>query len=182
MTTARKSAASSQAAKTPAKVVEESIATAKETVETTLKQAQDVSTKNVEDVISLSKEQVDKTLENASKSFDEAVSFATANAEASAKSYSVVSKGGEAMARKLMDLSKASVENQYAIARKLMTVTSVTQLMEIASDHAKASYDTMVSESTSMTEMMVKITNDAAAPLSERMHATMELVGKPIAA
>lgn len=170
------------AATTPAKVVEDTIATTKETMETALKQAQEVSTKNVDGAMLVTKEQLDKAMESASKGFEDAVTFASANADAAAASYDIVAKGGEAVARKVMDLSKASVENQFAIARKLLTVTTLTDLLEVTSDHAKASYDTMVSESTAVSEMMVKIANDATAPLSQRVNATMEIIGKPVAA
>ena len=57
-------------------------------------------------------------------------------------------------------------------------VKTIQELVELQNAYAKASIDALVSESTKMQELTVKIANEALAPLSARVNATVEVLSK----
>lgn len=180
MTTAKKTTAT--AATDPVKVAESTIANTQKQMETTLQQVQDFGAKNAESVMEASKDQLDKLMAHATKSFDEATSFSKENGDAMVTAMTVVGKGSEDLTRTLMALSQEAVETQYAMTRKLMTVSSMKELVDVTTDQMKSNYDAMIQHTTTLSEMMVKIANDAVAPINGRLNAAVDRMGKPLAA
>lgn len=184
-TTAAPTAAAAPAAPVaadPAKIVESTIANTQEQMEATLKQVQEFGSKNVEGAMVAGKDQLDKLIAQATQSFDEATSFGKENTDAVVTSMSVVAKGSEDLTRTMMGLSQDAIEQNYAMVRKLMGVASMKELVDIANDQMKANYDAMIQQSTQLSEMMVKIANDAVAPINGRFNAAIDKMGKPLAA
>lgn len=180
MTTAKTKTAS---VATPAvQAIEETIAATKETMENAVKASQDAYAKNLEGTIAASKEQFDKMSVNLFKSFDDLTAFNKANVEAAVAAGTLMGKGMEDLGKALFEFSKISTDNAVATLKAIMTAKSVREVVEVQSEFSKAAFDGMLAESAKLSEMSVKVANEAMAPINARVNATVEKFAKPLAA
>ena len=59
---------------------------------------------------------------------------------------------------------------------------SSREIVDLQSEYAKTSFDNIVSEGTKISEMTVKVANEALEPINARMNAAVEKMSKPVAA
>lgn len=100
------------------------------------------------------------------------------NVEAVVQSGSIVVKGMEALGQELMAFTKAQVEGNVAATKALFGVKSFDEAVKLQGDFARKSFDTAVAEGTKLTEMSVKVANDAVAPIQARVDATVKQIMK----
>lgn len=150
------------------KSVEDAIATAKQ---------------NLEGLVKAQQEQVEKASAQVLKGYDELTALTKQNVDAFVKSGTVVAKGAEEAGKQVAAFTQSSLEKSVSNAKAMLAVKTIQELVELQNAYAKASIDALVSESTKMQELTVKIANEALAPLSARVNATVEVLSKkPVAA
>ncbi|HKW53974.1 MAG TPA: phasin family protein [Stellaceae bacterium] len=91
-------------------------------------------------------------------------------------------EGIEAIGKEMMGYARSSLENAAEAATALLAAKTFEDLVQVNSDFAKASFERMVERSTKLSEMGVKVANEALAPLGDRVEATFQKLGKPLAA
>lgn len=150
------------------KSVEDAIATAKQ---------------NLEGLVKAQQEQIEKASAKVLKSYDELTVLTKENVDALVKSGTVVAKGAEEAGKQVAAFTQSSLEKSVSNAKALLAVKTIQELVELQNAYAKASIDALVSESTKLQELSVKIANEALAPLNARVNATVEVLSKkPVAA
>ena len=92
------------------------------------------------------------------------------------------SEGMEAIGKEVMGYARNSLENAAEAATALLAARTFEDLVQLNSDFAKASFERMVARSTKLSEMGVKVANEALTPLGDRVEATFRKLGKPLAA
>lgn len=164
------------------KTLEDVAAQAKETVEEMMKASQEQVTRQFEQTMTMTKDQVEKASQQILKSYDEMTAFNKQNVDAVIQSGTIVAKGVENLGKAVASFTQSSIEQSVATGKALLTVKSVRDLVDLQSAFAKSAFDTFMAESTRMSEMSVKVANEALAPINARVNATVEKFGRPIAA
>lgn len=150
------------------KSVEDAIATAKQ---------------NLEGLVKAQQEQMEKASAQVMKGYEELTALTKGNVDAFVQSGTVVAKGAEEAGKQVAAFTQSSLEKGVSNAKSMLAVKTIQELVELQKAYTKASLDALMSESTKLQELTVKVANEALAPLSARVNATVEVLSKkPIAA
>ena len=158
------------AAATPISQLKDTImATAKKTATT------DYTTKAKEmaaDVQTRAKAAYDK----GSELTKEAVEFQKGNLEAVVESGKILAAGMQDMSRTYVEEAKTAAETVQEDVKKFAAVKSPTELFQLQGEILRRNFDAMVSTTSKNTESMLKLANEAFAPMSNRMSLAAEKV------
>lgn len=108
----------------------------------------------------------------------EATEFNKANIEAMVESGKVLAGGVQEMAREGVEDTKTVWETITADAKKMAAVKSPTELFQLQGELARRNFDAMIAYGSKNTEKMIKLANDAFAPVSNRMSVAAEKITK----
>jgi len=167
------------------KAVDEAVNVTKQTVESVVQAGTDAASKSYEQAVAASKEHVDaavKAGETAFRNYEELVAFGKDTMDAMIKSSTIVLKGWQDMTRAVMGFAQASLDESIAHSKKVSGVKSVHELVELNQGFAKTGLDKAVAETSQISDMAMKLLEEAAAPLSDRVDVAVEKFIKPIAA
>lgn len=164
------SAKKETATHTAAKQVEDAVAVGKKTVE----QAMKASTEGYEQAMSMTKEQVEKASAAFFKGYDEVATLNKQNVEAMVKASDVLAKGAESVGKAYFDFAQSSAEASVEATKAMMGAKTVKDMVDIQSDYARTSFDNFMAESTRISEMTVKLANEAFAPIQAQVNAAFE--------
>jgi phasin family protein len=131
-------------------------------------------------VIETTQEQFAKAAETQLKAADEMAAFGKSNVEAFIQAGTIFFQGFEQIARTIVGITQAQVESSMTVAKSLIAAKTVTELTDLQNAYAKSTFDHAVSEATHLSELAIKITNEAIEPLSARVTATIEHISKPV--
>lgn len=151
----------------------------KDTLETTVQAAQDAAVKNVEQAVAYTKEQVDKMGKQVFQAYDEAAGFQKQNVDALMQSSTALAKGLETLSKAMMAYGQAQYEQGVTVAKAMLQVKTLREMVDLQAEYARTSFDAMVAEATKVSEISVKVANEAIEPLSARVNAAMEKLAKP---
>lgn len=163
MTAAKKAAAP----KIDTKPIEDAVAAGKQTVE---------------QAVAATKEQVEKASTAALQGYDEMASVNKDTMDAYAKAGNVVAKGMEDLGKTLFAFAQSQAEANVEAAKSLMGAKTINDVMEIQSELARSQFDAFVAESTKVSEMTMKVANEAGEPIQAQLTVVVEKMMKPAAA
>lgn len=131
-------------------------------------------------------EQTQKQFEQASaqmmKGYEDLTALSKENIDALVQSGTVAIRGAEALGKEVAAYTQASFEKSVAAGKAMMGAKSLREVVDLQNDYAKANFDALVAESTKLSEMSVKLTTEAFAPVAARFNATVGKITKPLAA
>jgi phasin family protein len=104
----------------------------------------------------------------------ELADFARANVEAVVEASRVAAEGAKAIGQNAVSSQRNGFEQAADAIRSLAEAKSPTEYLQLQSDFARASFDRAVSESSKLTESLVKLAGEAFQPLSNRASANAE--------
>lgn len=131
-------------------------------------------------VIETTQDQFAKAAESQFKAADEVAAFGKSNAEAFIQAGTIFFHGFEELARTFVGLTTAHVESSMTTAKALITCKTLTEVTDLQNAYTKSAFDSAVSEATQLSELAIKITNEAIEPISARVTATIEQISKPV--
>ena len=108
----------------------------------------------------------------------EATEFTKANVEAVVESGKIFVTGAQELLKDNIETGKTVIETVTEDAKKVAAVKSPTELMQLQAEIARRNFDAMVSYGSKRTEAWVKLTNEAFAPISNRVSVAVEKVSK----
>jgi phasin family protein len=138
--------------------------------------------KNYERFFSATKEQVEKASASAFKSYEDLSKFSKENLEAYVTAGTTVAKGLETIGRAWVNFTQETFEAGAQVAKALLSAKTLREAVDVQTDFAKTTFDKLVAEGTKVSEISVKVANEAAEPLNARLNATIEKMLKPVAA
>ncbi len=97
-----------------------------------------------------------------------------ANVEAVVEASRVAAEGARTIGQDVVAKQRDSFEQAADAIRSFAEAKSPTEYLQLQGDFARASFDRMVSESSKLTETMVKLAGEAFQPLSNRATANAE--------
>jgi phasin family protein len=175
----KKSAAAVDAALKP---VESAAYAGKETVESMMKAGSEAAQKGYAQAVQMTKEQVEKTSEAMFKSYDQINTFGKENLEAVVASGSIVAKGVENLSKEVFALAQSSFETSMNLAKAFMGVKSVREAVDLQSELSRTQFDKLMADSAKLTELSMKVANEAFQPIQARFNVAFERMMKPVAA
>ncbi|HRJ60016.1 MAG TPA: TIGR01841 family phasin [Azospirillaceae bacterium] len=141
-----------------------------------------VAKKNLEGALSAQKEQFEKATSQILKSYEDVAVAAKENVVAVVASSTIVAKGAEEAGKQVAAFTQSSAETAVANGKAALAVKTINELFELQTSFFKTSVENFIAESSKLQELTVKIANDAAAPISARVNATVEKLVKPVVA
>lgn len=122
-----------------------------------------------------------EAMSKSAKLAEELVGITRGNVEALVSSGRIAVAGAQAIGQEAVELGKQGLEEASAAVKGFAEAKSPTELMQRQSDYARAAFDRMVSNSSRMTESLVKFAGEAFEPLSTRASVNAERVNSIVA-
>jgi phasin family protein len=148
----------------------------KETPMTTTKTTK--ATEGFKKAVSDTQAKAKQAFEKTSAMFGEYGEFTKGNVEAVVESGKILASGLQEFGNELVAEGKTSVETLTSDVKELAAVKSPTEFVKVQSDIMRRNFDTAVSYGSKNTEAMLKLANDAFAPISGRFSLAMEKIRK----
>ncbi len=141
-----------------------------------------------EEVVAMSKEQVKQqdrkpsapAVPTPKATFDEVNRFNRENVEAVMQVASAVARCYEELGAEWANYAKASMEEGVAASKALMGCTSVQEAIDVQTGYARTAFDHYLSESARLSEISLKIANQAFEPLNTRFNVAAEALSRPL--
>lgn len=108
----------------------------------------------------------------------EAGDFNKANVEAVVESGKIFLAGAQEIVKSDVETGKGLIEVATADVKKVATIKSPTELFELQGEITRRNFDAAMSFGSKRTEALVKLYNDAFAPISNRVSVATELAKK----
>ncbi len=134
------------------------------------------ATETFDQVSSASTEAVRENIDRSLAAMSEVSSFGKQNMEAWLASATATQKGFETLSARTVAFSKQALENHVAATKAIMTSKSVQEFVEKQNTYAKSSFETYVSELSTLSELVSGAAKDALQPINERMNAVGDLI------
>jgi phasin family protein len=115
-------------------------------------------------------------VEKSAKLGEEMVDFAKGNVEAMVASARVAAKAGESFSQEAAEYGKKNFENATSVFKSFATAKSPTELFQLQSDYAKASFDSAVAQASRVSESLMKAAGEIAQPISNRYALAAEKI------
>lgn len=163
-----------QTATLGAETVEKAVKAGKETFDKATQAGTDALNTGYAQALAMTKEQVNAYFPSAANGFDDIAGFGKDNLDAAFKFGSVAAKGFEAIGKELMEFNRMALEANMERATALLGCKTVEDLVEVQSDIARGNFDEFVAQGTKITEISVKVANEAVEPISVRVNDTVE--------
>ena len=106
----------------------------------------------------------------------DAVEFQKGNFEALVESGKILAAGMQDMGRSYADEAKSAAETVQGDVKKFAAIKSPTELFQLQGEIARRNFDALVSTTSKNAEAMLKLANEAFAPVSTRMSLAAEKV------
>ena len=152
------------------KRIEDAVEVGKKSVE----QAMKASTESYEQTISMTKEQIEKASEALLNSYDEASALNKESIDAVVKAGEILTKGAETVGNAYYEITQASAEASVKATKAMMRAKTTKEFVEIQAEFTRTSFDSFLSESTRLSEMSVKVVNEAFEPLQKQLNTSFE--------
>ncbi len=104
------------------------------------------------------------------------------NSDACMRSLQCLTAGATQISQALAQYSQNLMQMSVAACQAASSARTLKDVAELQSDYAKTSMDALVENGTRITEMALKIANDASAPISQRANETMQQFSQRTAA
>ena len=84
-------------------------------------------------------------------------------------SYATATKGFADYGLKVIEATRANTNAAFDYAGKLMTVKSVSDVVELSTAHLRSQYETLTAQTKELTALAQKVTTETTAPLKDTM-------------
>ena len=141
--------------------------------------AQMFNPKGFEDYMGQAKEQVEKAQAQTTKAMADMAAFSKENVDAFVVASTLYAKGFENVGKAWYALTQETVEASAAVAKALLGAKTLKEAVDLQTDFAKTTFDKYVAESTKLSEMSIKVANEAIQPINARVNVAVEKLLKP---
>ena len=169
---APKKAAAKTLASKPAKAAPKPAALATKGLKTmndTVKKFADEAKTRAEAMTADFNEKAKEAFAKSSKLAEEAVEFNKANVEALVESGKIAAKGIETLGQEGVTFARKSFEDTTAALKGYTAVKTPADFFKLYAENSKKAFDAAVAQTSKTSELVVKLTNDSFAPISNRV-------------
>ena len=169
---APKKAAAKTIASKPAKAAPKPAALATKgfkTMNDTVKKFADEAKTRAEALTADFNEKAKEAMAKTSKMAEEAVEFNKANIEALVESGKIAAKGIETLGQEGVTYARKSFEDTTAALKGYTAVKTPADFFKLYAENSKKAFDAAVAQTSKTSELVVKLTNESFAPISNRV-------------
>jgi len=130
----------------------------------------------------MNNDQMEKMTSTMLQSCTEMNSMMRDTMNASLQSMSIMTKGCSDMCDSISSLMQKTMEQSMKISQTMMSASSVNDLMDTHNNVIKASFDSMMGEMNSLSQLSTRIAQQAAEPVTKQLNETMSKITKMKAA
>ncbi len=116
--------------------------------------------------------------EKGTEALTEATEFAKGNVEAMVESGKILAAGAQDIGKTYAEEAKGAYETLTGDLKEFAAIKSPTELFQLQGKIMRRNFDAMVSAGSKNTETLLKLANDAYAPLSGRVNVAAEKLAK----
>lgn len=156
-----------------ASVTEPTITELKERIMATAKKSPDLST-----IVTEIKDKAKAAYEKGSSLAGEVGEFTKGNLEAFVESGKILASGAQEIGRDYVDESKSAFETLTADLKKIAAVKSPTEFFQLQGELTRRNFDSAIAFGSKSSEKFVKLSNEALAPISNRVSVAVEKISK----
>ena len=98
------------------------------------------------------------------------------------KANAALSEGLEAIGKEVILYARRSFEQAAETATALLGAKTIEDVVQLNTAYAKANLEGLIEGSARLSEMGMKVANEAMAPLGGRVEAAIQKLSKPVAA
>lgn len=135
-------------------------------------------TKGIQDAIADAQEKAKVAFEKGTASFGEVTEFTKGNIEAFVESGKILAAGAQDFGTTYAADSRAAFEKLTADAKELASAKSPTDFVQMQGDLLRRNFDAAVAAGSKNSEAMLKLFNEAFAPISGRVSLAIDKVRK----
>ena len=128
------------------------------------------------DMVNNMSERAKAASEKTTQMMSQAGEFGRGNVEAFVQAGKIGAEGMQEIGRDNMEFAKKNFEDASSAMKDFTSVKSPTELFQLQGEIARRNFDAMVSTTSKNTEAMLKLANEAFAPVSNRMSLAAEKV------
>ncbi len=121
-------------------------------------------------------ERAKSAMEKSAKVMEEMTELTRGNMEALVASSKAAARGVETLTHEAADFGRRQFEEASSALKSMTEVKSATDFFRMQSEFARAQFDAMVSESSKMSEAVIKLAGDVAQPITSRYSVAAERV------
>ena len=187
----RKPAQSVKAEKAAARVVSSTIDTTKQIAEgnrtmtkdtiSTIQANQAAATERLQAVFGDVNERAKTAIERNTRIAEEMTDLTKGNVEALVASTKVAAKGVEKIGQEVAEYSRKSFEDASAAIKGFAEVKSPADLFRLQGEFARTQFDSMIAESSRLSETVIKLAGDMFEPITSRYSVAAERVKNAVA-
>jgi len=115
-------------------------------------------------------------------SFESLADLSRDNLAAVAKANQVFAEGMQAIGDEIMTYAKSTLETAGQTATALLGARTLDEVIQLNSDLAKTSMETLLARSAKISEMGVTLASETLAPIGDQVEATLAKLKQPLAA
>ncbi|MBY0428679.1 MAG: phasin family protein [Alphaproteobacteria bacterium] len=134
--------------------------------------------KTMESKMQNAAEHIEKANRELSTRVEEAASFNSNNLDAAVQAVNVVAEGIKDVNQTICNSIQQALQTAMSTGKAMMGVKNLRDLMEIQTEYLKATFDTVMADTTKISEIAVRCSSQAAEPISARVTEVVEKVSK----
>ncbi|HLG89361.1 MAG TPA: TIGR01841 family phasin [Alphaproteobacteria bacterium] len=108
------------------------------------------------------------------KGYEDFTAFGKDSFDALVKANALFTKGLEDFGKEMLDIARTHMEEAAKLATAMLQAKTLHEVVEMHTVLTKNSLDKLVAESSALSELGLKVTNEAMAPLSAQMSKAVE--------
>lgn len=117
-------------------------------------------------------------MEKGSRAVEEMTDLTRGNVEALVASSKIVARGVETLGHEAADYGRRSFEEASAALKSFAEIKSPTDFFRLQGEYARSTFDAMVTESSKMSEAVLKLAGEVAQPITSRYSVAAERAKK----
>lgn len=116
------------------------------------------------------------------KNYEDVVSYNKENVDAFVEANNIMVKGVQDINKVLFSMAQKNMEETVSLTQKIFGCKSMEDMVKLQSDLMKNSYAMSFDEGRKISDMAVKLAEEASAPITDRVSVAVEKATKPLAA
>lgn len=165
-----------------ARTLEDMMAAVKESMDNFAQAMQTSVTENYEQAIAANKARYETMSAQYYKAYDEMTALGRGCIDAAVVAGTIAAKGMEDLGKAWLAFARTSADQSVETAKAVATAKTVQEVVDLQRDYAKSTIDGFVAESSKLSEMSMKVANEAFAPLNAKVNEAVEILSRPLAA
>jgi phasin family protein len=106
--------------------------------------------------------------------YEDVVGFGKEAIEAWVQAGTILSKGFQDIGSTVFGLAKSLVEENVAVSKQFLGVKTLREVVDLHASFSRSQFDRLVSESSHLSDMSVKLVEESFAPIGQKVNAVID--------